>query len=209
MATADMNRLVDNVRIRCPGVLDTAIYFELFSILNDFLQVTNLWTEDINFAVTGGTDSYYVNPDLYTYTLDVFEGGTINRLLALSDSNGTPKNGSMAIPGVIILQYPPAVTTTYVAKVAKTITDPTQRDGTPELPDWIINKYGNSILDGVLGRLMSQLAKPYSSPQMAVTHLKLYFQVSASAKTEALHKNIQNGQTWKFPGQFSTRGQQR
>ena len=205
MPNADMNRLMDNARFRLPGALDSAIQFELFAVLNEFFQETNIWYEDIAFDVTPTSDTYFENPSAYTYELIVLEGGTINRLLGMRDSGGFRQRGSMPTPGYVILANSPNQADTYTARVGKTITDPVTRDGYPVFPDWILNKYGNDILDGVLGRMMGQVAKPYASPQLAVVHLRNFKQAVGKAKAEAMHGNVYRGQNWTFPQSFNHR----
>jgi hypothetical protein len=111
----------------------------------------------------------------------------------------------MPTPGEVILKYSPNADDTYTARVAKTVTDPITREGYPQFPDWIMNKYGNDLLEGVLGRMMGQLAKPYSSPQLAVYHLKRFQQSVSQAKVEASHQNVYRGQNWTFPQAWARR----
>lgn len=203
MATADLNRLMDNARIRLPGALDNAIKLELFSVLNEFFQSTNIWYEDIPFPVTPVNVSYLENPSAYTYSVMPAEGGVINRLVAVWNSDGFAQAATMPIPGEVILKNSPNEADTYTARVAKTVTDPVDSGGYPEFPDWILNKYGNDILDGVLARMMGQLAKPYSSAQMAAYHMRSFRAAVGKAKAEALHGNVYRGQSWRFPQAFT------
>lgn len=204
MANADMNRLMDHARIRLPGALDAAIQMELFAVMNEFFQTSNIWYEDIKFAVTPTSDSYIDNPEAYTYDV-IPEQGTITRLMGIIDSQGRPQQGYMPTLGQVILSFSPNTADTYSARVALTVSDPVTRDGYPEFPDWIMDKYGNDILEGVLSRMMSQIAKPYSSPQMAQYHGKLFKQAVSQAKVEASHQNVYRGQSWRFPQTFSRR----
>lgn len=205
MANADMNRLMDNARIKLPGALDSAILLELFSVLNEFFQESNIWYEDINFDVTPTTQTYIENPDAYTYQLNVLEQGTINRLIGVVDSGGFSQRATMPTPGYVILSYSPNAAGTFTARVAKTITDPVTRDGYPVFPAWILNKYGNDILDGVIGRMMGQIAKPYSSPTLAPVYLRNFKQGTNKARSEAMHGNVYRGQNWRFPQTFARR----
>ena len=205
MANADMNRFMDNARIQLPGALDGTIKLELFSVLNEFFQESNIWYEDIEFDVTTTTDTYLENPDAYTYQILPLEGGVINRLIAVTDSKAFLKHASMPKPGYVILGFSPNEDDTYTARVTKTVTDPVTRDEYPVFPDWVLNKYGNDILDGVVGRMMGQIAKPYSSPQIAVVHLRKFRQAVGKARAEAMHGNVYGGQNWRFPQTFASR----
>ena len=205
MANADMNRLMDNARIKLPGALDNAIQIELFSVLNEFFQETNIWYEDIDFDVSVTSQSYFENPDAYTYQILPLEGGTINRLIGVVNSSGFAQRASMPTPGFVILAYSPNTAETYTARVTKTITDPVTREGYPVFPAWILSKYGNDILDGLLGRMMGQIAKPYSSPQIAAVHLRNFKQAINKARAEVMHGNVYRGQNWRFPQSFASK----
>lgn len=204
MASADVNRLMDNARIRLPGALDNVLKLEFFTLINDFFQQTSCWGEDIPVDVTPTSDTYLENPDAWTYDL-VPTGGGIIRLMYLQNSQGQRQEASMDTPGEIVLRYQPNVADTYVATVAKTVTDPVTREGYPEFPDWVLNKYNSEILDGLLGRMMSQIAKPYSSPKLAEYHTRKFNAGVQRAYVETLHGNVYRAQNWRFPQSFARR----
>lgn len=206
MANADMTRLMDNCRVHLPGALDSAIQRELFSVLNDFFQDSNIWYEDITFTANPTDDTIFSNPDAFTYDLDPpSSGGTPVRLLGVWNSQGVPQSATMATPGTVVLQYAPNVSDTYTARIALTVTDPVTKEGYPVFPAWILNKYNNDILDGVLARMMGQPAKPYSNPQMAMYHARKFRGAISTAKVEAQHQNVYRGQAWRFPQTFARR----
>lgn len=204
MANADMTRLIDHARMRLPGALDAAIQMELFSVMNEFFQTSNAWYEDIPFDVTPTTAVYLQDPDAYTYQI-VPDQGSITRLVGVVDSKEFPQKAFMPTLGYVVLANSPQNADTYIARVFKTITDPVTREGYPVFPDWILNKYGVEILDGLLGRMMSQLAKPYSSPALAQMHLRSFKSGVSQAKVEAAHQNVYRGQSWRFPQTFARR----
>lgn len=208
MPDADMNRLMDHARIRLPGALDAAIQMELFATMNEFFQGSNIWYEDIKFAVQPTGDAFIDNPEAYTYDVMPMQG-TITRLMGIIDSQGHAQQGYMPTLGRIILSFSPNNADTYTARVALTVSDPVTRSGYPEIPVWIMAKYGNDILEGLLSRMMSQIAKPYSSPQMAQYHGRLFKQAVSQAKVEASHQNVYRGQSWRFPQTFSRRRNQK
>jgi len=204
MANADMNRLMDNARIRLPGALDGVIQMELFAVLNEFFQNSNICTEEINIEVTPTKLSYHEDPDAITYNVTPTDG-TIVRLDSVTDARGTPVRAGMPQPGTIVLGYSPNQAETYTATVVKTVTDPTTRDDYPEFPEWILNKYMAVILDGLLGRMLSQVAKPYSSVQMAQYHMRRFTDGTSFAGVEADRQNVYRAQNWRFPRGFSRR----
>lgn len=202
MPNADMNRLIDNARIRLPGAVDSALLMELFLVLKEFFSSSNAWQEKIEFPVYATSAGAYADPDAYTYDV-VPSQGAIVRLMEVRDAQGVPVRATMTVPGSIVLTNSPGSDTTFTATVSLTVTDPTTRDGYPQFPDWVLNKHFNELLDGLLGRMMSQIAKPYSSPSIAAVHLRKFKQGISNAKVESTRKNVYRGQSWRFPKSFA------
>lgn len=196
MAVADINRLMDNLRIRLPGALDDVLRMEAFNALNDFFQDSNIWYEDIDFLTITDTQNYLLTPS---------SPASIVRLMGVVDQNEQPISGFMDTLGELVLQDKPIGGYTYTARVSLTVNDPLDREGYPVFPMWVLNKYQNDIIDGVLGRMMSQAAKPYSNPQLAIFHTRKFSAAIAFARVEANRHNIYRGQRWQFPQGFSRR----
>jgi hypothetical protein len=190
----DILRLMDAARVRLPGARDNIIQLELFAAINQFFQDSNAWREDIDFTVS---------PGVTEYEIIATSPSSINRLMGVVNEYGTQIVASMREPGVLQLWRIPSETATYTAQVALTINNPTDREGFPEYPSWFLNKYGNDLLDGLLARMMSQLAKPYSQPQLALMHGRNFKQAISQAKTEANHSNTYRAQNWQFPQGFA------
>jgi hypothetical protein len=203
MPSTAVNRLLDLAKVRLPGVLNDALTQELFHLLNDFFMGTNIWRETLDVSVTSTTSSYLQDPDAYTYDLISEEGGEVFRLMGLVNASGIPVDASMRVPGEIVLKYSPNAAETYKAGVAVTVKDPVDSDGIPQFPEWVLKKYDNAILDGLLGRMMTQAAKPYSNPNLAMAHLRKYTQAKAAARVESARQNVYTGQTWRFPQTFN------
>lgn len=181
---------MQNARVSLPGAITDAIQREMFNVLTEFFNATNCWTEDIDIPLTvGETD----------YDIIATEPGTILRLMALVDDNDLPVPAIMAIPGELALKNEPGTTGTLTATVSLTCVDPVKTDGYPQFPDWILNKYYTGILDGILGRMHSQIAKPYSNERIGIYHLRRFRDAMASARTETRNGNLFAGQRWRFP----------
>lgn len=206
MASADLNRLMDNIRIRLPGALDDTIRLELFAVLNDFFQGSNSWYEDIAFDVVPTPLTYAQDPEAFSYeVLPSQQGSSIVRLVGVWDAQAFQQNAVMPDLGTVVIKTSPNAAQTYIARVILTVSDPVTREGYPVVPPWVFNKYGNDILDGVLGRMMAQIAKPYTSAQGALYHSRRFSQSVATAKVEAQHQNVYRGQSWRFPQAFNRR----
>lgn len=203
MANLDLTRLMTNCRVHLPGALDAAMQLELFNVMNDFFQASNIWQEDITFQVTAQDPA-----PATVYYIEQSGVSSINRLLGVVDYNDIPVNGAMATPGEITLEVSPGGSGTFTATVALTIDDPIASKGSnagyPEFPVWVLNKYNTGILSGVVARMMMQPAKPYSNPGLSKIHHAKFEKAVSTAKTEALHGNLNNGQNWRFPQAFAT-----
>lgn len=195
-AVADINRLMDNARINLPGALDGAIQLEVFNVLNDFFQKTNIWTEDITFPVNASSvrgSTVLITPSF----------GTINRLMYVLNGDNIQRNVSMPEPGELLLIDAAGASETWTARVAITVKDPIPTTGKiagfPQAPAWVLLKYNNGILDGLLARMMMQVSKSYSNPRLGEVKMRSYNSTVSRARSEARHQNLFGGQTWKFP----------
>lgn len=187
-------RLTDDIRNRIPGVVDPMIQSELFAVADELFNRSNCWTTLISFSVNSSSKTYTLVPDAAT---------RIVRLNGMSDSDDITVRGYMSEPGTIVLWEYPSATETYTADVVLTVADPTTRDGDPVIPEWALVQYREVLLDGCLGRLMSQIAKPYSNERLAIYHMRRFRNGIAQAKAEKTHGNLYRGQRWSFPRSFA------
>ena len=196
-------RLIKNARVALPGSLDDAILLEFFNVLDKFFRDSGIWSEDIGFAVHPN------DPVGTVYTIDPIGVSHIVRLFSVFDDNGRQHAAGMEIPGEVTLLAVPDHEGIFVASVALSVADPVQADKLPEFPPWVLNKYGQGILNGVLGRMMAQPAKPYTNLQLAQQHLNAFNKMISIAGTESIHLNVQGAQSWVFPQSFATRSRRR
>jgi hypothetical protein len=204
--SADLTRLINNARLHAPGATDAAIKYELFQVLNEFFQDSDVWREDVTFGVTPAASNPPTTEQL-TYELITDELAAIDKLLWVQTSDKMDVKATMQTPGEVVLLASPSKADTYTATVSLTVTDPTDSNDMPVFPAWILNKYGSGLFEGVVGRLMSQPAKPYTSERLAIYHLRRFQGTKSRAKVDAQHKNLYDGQTWRFPQGFATRSQ--
>jgi hypothetical protein len=196
-------RLIKNARSSLPGSLDNVILLELFNVLDTFFRATRIWDESVTFSVVANSPIdtiYYIEPESVS---------TIVALNWVQNASAFYWAASMAVPGEILLITPPGNNEIYTANVSLSIVDPVNSNGYPEFPAWILEKYGIGILDGLLGRMMAQPAKPYTNPKLAEAHLKFFDKACSIAVNEAVHRNVQGGQAWRFPQTFATRTRRR
>ena len=203
MTSPALNRIFDTAKVYLPGALHATLQLEFFQLLDDFFQTSNCWTEDIQVPVTPTTRTYLEDPLQFTYTLAPVMG-SILRMMWLTNAQGSQISATMPIPGDLVLAYGPSANDTYYCRVALTVRDPATREGDAELPEWVFNSYGASLMEGLVGRMMMQPAKPYTAKQDGQFHMRNYISARSDAKIEAAHQNVYGGQAWRFPQQFAT-----
>ena len=191
-----LTKIMDLARVRLPGARDNILQLELFAVMNQFFQDSNCWYEDIDFDVNTTTNIYYVTPTSVSSPI---------RLLGVVNSNQQGVSAGFALPDTIKLAYTPSQADTYTCRIALTVNDPVTREGYPEFPDWILDKYNNDILEGLLGRMMSQMSKPYSNKELGAFHLRNFKAAISQAKVESERNNVYRNQNWRFPQSFNRR----
>lgn len=188
--TSGITRLMDLLRVRLVGARDEILKMELFAAIDEFFRHTNMWKEEIEFSV---------GPYASVYEIESDETAALVRLLSVTNGDDIPVAGTMEILGQVDIGTPPSANATYTATVALTIIDPVTTDGYPSIPDWLLPKYLDTLLDGTLGRMMSQPAKPYSSERMSIYHLRRWRNALAQGLRDANHKNLYGAQAWAYP----------
>lgn len=195
------DRIYADVRKDVPSVAQATINQELFRVLDDFCDTTNIWQEEIPFAIT---------PPATSYTITSTQPSKINRLLFVYDAAAAtrywPRGGiTMRVPGQIVLYYPPSQAANWVAIVAKRPYPPEDADtGYPVIDDWIVDKYADTLGRGILARLQFEPQKPYSNPMLAQVNQRAYIAGRGLARADARNMNILDGQNWSFPQSFAT-----
>jgi hypothetical protein len=199
-------RLYADIKIDVPGVTDAVLQQKLFQCAKDFIEQTNIWTEEV--PITG-------MPNVTVYPFTLAGMGVPNRLMILYDpAISVPNNYrwvqsgvSMPIPGTIQVRYAPSTQVDWVAVIGKSITDPSDAEGYPELDadyGWIVDKYRMAFYYGTLARLEAQPAKPYSNPNLASAHNRLYITERSKARTDVLKQNTFGAQAWSYPQAFAS-----
>lgn len=208
MAAADIQRLINNAYDRLPGAINAALQRELFNVMDEFFKGSNVWNEDIEITVPG------MDPSNTIYEITPSGPALIDKLLWAFQLNpsdltarGSPVGASMSVPGELVLAIQPSSNMPLRVTVALTVQDPVKRDGYVVFPAWVLAKYRECILDGLLGKMMSQPGKPYTNTQLSVFHMRKFKQGYTSARVEWTRNNTYRAQAWVFPG--FVRGTQR
>jgi hypothetical protein len=195
MATsAEIIRLVADARTHLPGSITSAIQAELFNAAREFFTFTNVWTEEIDVPIVADTRSYTVAPA---------DGGAIIRLMTLFNSEDVDKRPvapcAMTQPGVIVLGITPAAAATWVALVSKSCVDPATTEGYPDFPDWIAQKYWDTLFSGTVAKMFAHGGKPYTDNAKATFYMRKFTSGKAIARVEVVKANVYGQTNWRFP----------
>lgn len=186
-----LSRLMDDLQLQLPGALLGAIQAELRNTLRDFFINTNIWLEDVDVKTKANVVSYDITPT---------SPGTPVRLMKLTNADDLPvRYATMPEFGQLLLANAPSQPEKWFARVAITVSGAKDKEGNPYFPMWVLDRYYDTILAGVLARMMAQSAKPYTNQQMAGYHQKQYLRGKAGAKHQGNVENTFGGQRWRFP----------
>lgn len=198
IAKQDFDRFMNQARIKLPGASDAGIKAELFDVMTEFFRDSSCWTEAISVPIIANTTTYSLTPA---------QDGQIISLAGVVDQNNIPQPAIMSDFGQFTLKYTPNSNQTFVATVCKNVTLPTTRDAIPVAPDWLFQQYHVTILDGLLGKMMAQPEKSYTSAAASQYHTRRFLDGTAMARVSAMRRHTFGTQAWSFPQGFRSRGQ--
>jgi hypothetical protein len=195
---------MNQARVKLTGASDAALKGELFDVVHEFYDRSSWWLDVLTLNIL---------PNIVAYDL-VPVNGTVIRLAGLMTfdplnptSPGTTRGGMMPNPGTVILLDVPGIPQTFNATVVLNVVLPTDTNGFPITDHKLLRIYSTGILDGLLGRMMSQPNKSYSNSSMGVYHLKQFERIINQARVAALRNNAFGSQAWVYPQTFGTFGQ--
>ena len=200
-SVADWTRIMNQARVKLTGVSDGALQAELFDVCHEFYSKSSSWLESLLVPIV---------PNVTTYALVPTTGVAIRLVgVALIDLTNprmppSPRGGTMPAVGLLQLTEIPSANSTYLVTVAKTVVLPVDRNGFPVISHLTLPIYGTGILDGVLGRMMLQPNKSYSSPTTVTYHLKRFDGAIQQARVATMRQNAVGTQAWVYPQQFAT-----
>jgi len=198
-ASVEIVRLLANTRVQVPGALDDMLKLELFNTLDEFFVETHSWLQEISVTTAVDDKTYTLTPTAST--------GAIISLMSVVNSSEFSVSATMPTTGNLLLTNAPSQIEVLTVKVALTVVEPLDADGYPNIPSWLLKKYGGAIFEGLVGRMMTQPVKPYTNERMAIYHMRKFRALISQARSEARRENSYDAQRWRFP-QFA-RGSQR
>lgn len=194
----DYEQLMKQAKVTLTGASDAGLNGAFYDVCAEFLNDSSSWTEEILVPVlTTRLD----------YPMAVAEGQII-RLQGLTDGERNFVPALMSNVGELQLASYPNDNATYTATVVKNVSLPTTRDDMPIAPSWLLPLWHVGLLDGLLGKMMLQPQKSYSSEKAGPYHLKRFRDAIARARVSKLRANTNGATAWRFPQQFRSTNQQ-
>jgi hypothetical protein len=187
MAYAELR---DTLRIRLPGALDGGINLELFNVIDEWCRRTNAYREFIETTLTVGQDTYAIAPA----GLDpIIIYQVVHPTLDIS--------GAIYDAGQITLPNAPDATDATEALITEASVAPLYGTGDPEdwLPEALYQRFHQALIDGVLSRMHSQPAKPYSDVRRAEYHGRRLRNHMRTAIARVVGDSEVSPQRWAFP----------
>jgi hypothetical protein len=181
-----VERLFDNVQAVVPAVGLAMVKLAAWNTIEEFYIQSTFCREHLFWKMAGGVQTIDFNPFSAT------------ELVAWVLSYKGLSRGKIEPPGVLRDLTFPASTEEREGEAWLAL-KPVSFDAvncgcSQEL--W--SSWFEPVLDGTLGRLYSQPAKPYSSPQLAQYHMRRYRAGIARARDVA-NRGFTNGVAWRFP----------
>jgi hypothetical protein len=185
-----VQRLINNVKIEVPNVGDDVIQLMMFNALKEFLTDSRMWKQDITVTTAVDDDTYTLTPTAST--------GAIIELFSVTGASDQNVPATMEVPGTLVLNTDPSAVEALTVKVILTA-ETIDADNIPVMPTGFMTKYEQGLTHGVIGGLMSQPAKPWTNERLAVWHNRKFRNAIATARSEAQHQNLHDGQRWTYP----------
>ena len=195
-----MQYLYNRVRIEMIGASEATIRSKMYDTFVEFFNDSSVWQELLYGNLFDNAVEYYLVPQEEP-------AGVIIRLDGVYDTNGFPIPAAMRDPPYMRLAWPPQNPNPVFVRVCKSVS--LQSDfGLPQVPYWVVDRYGPYLLAGVLSQLQIQPDRPYSDPKLAAINHAKFREGVVNARVNALRQNTFGRNTWVYPQQLRTTSQQ-
>lgn len=194
------DRIFADVRKDLPSVVDAVVKQEAYRVMDDFTAYTNVFQQECTINLVPNTLQYGIE--------DQITVGQPNRLLFAYDTANPVKQWPpipiwMRVPGTITLARAPGNSGSWKVLIAKRTGLPLDAGGYPQIDEWIVQKYEDTIRMGILARLMIEPQKPYSNPLLAQVNQKGYIAGRSLVRVNDTLGNIYGAQAWRYPQTFA------
>lgn len=210
-ANTPVDRLMQTIRVHVPGVPEETIKLILFNTMDTFFRRTLAWRVVSDITLLADTTEYDI--DLPANSLVVMAIGASHNGIAVPSSSGIdttlfPREGAFSWsfhrPDMVVLAAAPTGTQlSFPLSVTFGLT--VQRDvleidpGDWQLDDWMYDMFFDDWKNGAFATLYGMPVKPWSNPQLAVMHGKMWRTAMAQRKQQANVGFVYGKPAWTFP----------
>lgn len=175
------------------GCTDASAELALSRTSREFLRKTEIWKEKLSINIVA---------DQQEYTLTPSSGGIVQRITGVKVKNESSTTDFEKLNSLsedyytfedprtfkFDINHIPTYSKSGGMQIEIVITP---RYNSPELPEWVIERYAEGLAAGAKARLMSSRNKPYYDPSEAARNQSLYH----GAVTMALNEKRRNRKT--------------
>lgn len=190
-----LSMLLDRVHDEFPAVPEVLALRALSDATKEFCTRTHAWQGMVaDLILVVGTAQYYLVPPGNTQVvaaIDVRLDGTkltpsdpaLSRGAHSRPTPGKARSFTQWSPALIELDRPAAFAGTITAKAALTLQ---LGDTATEVPDAILDEYGEAIAAGAKMRLVRQAGQPWTNPDAAAVYGAIFYSAVSTAKTRVM-----------------------
>jgi len=209
----DWDQLMNLAQVKLTGASQKGLAAEFYDVLSEFMNDSSIWTHDITVPYTAGNREFplFVNEGQIIRLSGVRDWGSI----VPSENGHAGNSGILFVPALlnehldkIIVKNRPNTNGYYQVNVVLNTNLPVGHEMIPTAPGWLLPVWHVGLLDGLLGKMMTQVSKSYSNAQQGAYHLKRFRDAIARARTSKLRSSTNGASAWRFPQQFRSTSQQ-
>lgn len=214
-ANEALTRILDAARLHTPGALDGVLLLEFFNTAKEFFRRTDCWRDHIELFIQPGIPEYPLNATAPAQVIKLIWLEGLRPIGGLQNpiQHGPQRVGHLIVNQsrnkVLFVPVLPAGPEAWHAHVSLTIADPVSPEGVPYFPNELLSAYHETLLDGLLSKVLMHAKKPYSDQQLAAFHGRRFNNGISVARNEARSGFLADGQHWQYPQQFANRRGQR
>lgn len=200
-------------RLELPGSVDPVLELAFQQVLRAFFRDSRAWQEELRFRAFSGRKRYDLNNYLrhakVQWVLDVlYDEREVKSCVRVGDCISTepadPNKYAVETNSTLVLDPVPefARGDTHNLCVHVAVVPPAgtiSASGCGAIPGDLLQTWFDAILWGVLGRMMTQHAKPYTNLQLGNFHLRQYTAKVQEAKHVTNKGSTVADEPWRFP----------
>lgn len=178
-------RLQADLVARLPGLTVDFCIETLVTVLRDWFRKSGTWRETFTDTTDKLGDCIGVVPTR----------GELERIVGIRTETGTPVTDWWLVGDVVRFANPRSST----SLIFELVLVPSARGQAEEVPDELIDRHYNGLLEGALAVLYEMPAKPWSSDRLALYHRRRFTREWTNAKRAVDSRGNQRLTTWRFP----------